>query len=172
MLVWTWIPTACLICAISSETSYHVRAFLFSLPKHSAPPVILRSLKASISLWIRSMWCWWVCQLCCSESSSSPVQMSSPSCFVFQPKHSVAMLLGRTGVPNSTWFQVGFHNSSYCCWLPATSSEALTPCLAVPVALVSPLRSLAFGLYLPFDNFLFFLLSSLCFRLKVSPGLV
>lgn len=57
MLMWTLIPTACLVSAISNEKSYYVHAFLFSLPKHSARPVILSSLKTSISLWIRTMWC-------------------------------------------------------------------------------------------------------------------
>lgn len=82
-VVWTWIPAACSVCAISNETSYHVHTFLFSLTKHSAHPVILPSLKASISLWRRSMWCVGSVR---SESSSSPVQMPSPSCFIFQPK--------------------------------------------------------------------------------------
>lgn len=76
-----------------------------------------------------------ICQLCCSESSSSSVQMSSPSCSVFQPNR-------RTGVQTPTWFRVCFHNNSYWCWLPSTSSEAFTAYLAVPVALVSLLKSL------------------------------
>lgn len=78
-----------------------------------------------------------ICQLCCSALRAHP-----PQCRCLHLRAPFSSPNRRTGVQTPTWFRVCFHNNSYWCWLPTTSSEAFTAYLAVPVALVSLVKSL------------------------------
>lgn len=137
-LVWTCIPTACPVCTISNETLYHVHTLLLSLPKHSTPPVILPSLKTSISRWIRNMWC------------------------VVQP----ALMLWDLLLPSADVFTVSLHFPTLTGGLEYKSQPdfgfvSVTvlagvgfPALLCLWLVVSPpkLLCLVFGLYLTFNN--------------------
>lgn len=132
----TWITTACLIF----ETSYHVHTFY-------SPT--LPFLELLISLWVRSVWCA-VCELWCSESSSSPVQMSSTPCSIFKPKQ-------KDWCTGHRLIWVCFHKNSYWSWLPTIALKLLPPTLLCLWLQVHH----SFGLCLNSDH-------SLSFRLKVS----
>lgn len=91
-----------------------------------------------------------VCELWCSESSSSPVQMSSTPCSIFKPKQ-------KDWCTGHRLIWVCFHKNSYWSWLPTIALKLLPPTLLCLWLQVHH----SFGLCLNSDH-------SLSFRLKVS----